>query len=197
MGVDVTVLVTEWEPAVAAYRAGGMDFFWDANAARNERFYAGDRSGALPELPFLDELDMPGGRRSFLYPCEFYDHLRRYLPGDLRGRLDTAFGAVLPGWGVDWIPEDRDDLSADAAVPADGEGGLYYAMRPATASAIAAIDVPWDELDRVGDLHPVPEDEPNHEYLHSDVLRWVAGMHLEAVADAAAQTRGVIGLITY
>ena len=198
MGVDVTVLVTEWEPAVAAFRVGGMDFFWDANAERNDRFEAGDRSGDLPELPFLDEWDMPGGRSSFLYPCESYDHLRRYLPDDLRGRLDTAFGAVLPGWDVDWIPADRDDLSSDAAIPApDDDSGLYYAMRPATARAIAAIDIPWDELTRVSNLHPVPEDQPYHEYLHADVLQWTAAMHLHAVADAAARGRGIIGLITH
>jgi hypothetical protein len=197
MGVDITVLVTEWEPAVAAYRANGMDFFWDANADRNDRFDAGDRSGDLPELPFLDEWDMPGGRRSFLHPCEFWDHLRPHVPVELRARLDTAFGAVLPVDCVDWVPEDRDDLSVDAGITHHDDGGLYYAMRPATAKAIAAIDVPWDELDRLSELHPVPEDHRYHEYLHVSVLTFTASMHLSAVVDAANSGRGVIGLITH
>lgn len=196
MGLDITVLVTEWEPAVAAYRRGGMAFFWDANVARNERFSAGDRSADLPELPFLDEWDMPGGRRSYLYPCASWDHLRQYVPADLRASLDTAFGAVLPG-DSDWIPEDRDDLSSDAGADPDYAGGLYYAMRPATARAIAAIEVPWDELYRLDELHPVPEDNPDHEYLHASAIQIMAGAHLNAVADAAARGRGVIGLITH
>jgi hypothetical protein len=197
MGLDITVLVTEWEPAVAAYRARGMDFFWDANVARNERFHAGDRSPDLPELPFLDEWDMPGGRSSFLHARESYDHLRPHVPPELRARLDTAFGAVLPGWDVEWIPEDRDDLSTDAGVTRDHDGGLYYAMRPATAKTVAAIEIPWDELDRIGDEHPVPTDHPQHEYLHATAIQFMAGAHLNAVADAAARGRGVIGLLTH
>jgi hypothetical protein len=70
-------------------------------------------------------------------------------------------------------------------------------MRPATALAIASIEVPWDELDRLDELHPVPEDNPDHEYLHSSAIQLMAGSHLAAVADAAARGRGVIGLITY
>jgi hypothetical protein len=197
MGLDITVLVTEWEPAVAAYRANGMDFFWSANAARNERFSAGDQSEDLPELPFLDEWDMPGGRRSFLYPSESWDHLRVHVPAELRARLDTAFGAVLPGDYAEWIPEDRDDLSVDAGITHHDGGGLYYAMRPATAKAIAAIDVPWDELYRLDELHPVPGDHPDYGCLHAMAIAVMAGMHLNAVAEAAARGRGVIGLITY
>ncbi len=197
MGLDITVLVTEWEPAVAAYRLGGMDFYWDANVARNERFYAGSPGDDLPELPYLDEWDMPGGRSSFLQACDSWDHLRAFAPPALRASLDTAFGAVLPGWGVDWIPEDRDDLSVDAGASPDHVGGLYYAMRPATAKAIAAIEIPWDELDRLDELHPVTEDTPEHEYLHSSAIQFMAGAHLAAVAGAAARGRGVIGLLTH
>jgi len=196
MGVDITVLVTEWEPAVAAYRANGMDFFWEANADRNDRLDEGDRSGDLPELPFLDDWDMPGGRRGHLYPCKSWDHLRPHVPTELRARLDTAFGAVMPG-EYDWIPEDRDDLSVDAGVTHHDGGGLYYAMRPATARTIAAIDIPWDELARLGELHPVPEDHPDHEFLQVMTISLIAGPHLNAVADAATRGRGVIGLITY
>ena len=196
MGLDITVLVTEWEPAVAAYRLGGMDFYWSANVARNERFYAGSPGDDLPELPYLDEWDMPGGRSSFLYACDSWDHLRAHVSVELRASLDTAFGAVLPGEYVDWIPSERDDLSVDAGV-VSSSGGLYYAMRPATASAIAAIEVPWDELDRLDELHPVPGDNPDHEYLHASAIQFMAGAHLAAVADAAARGRGVIGLITY
>lgn len=119
------------------------------------------------------------------------------MPPDLRVRLDTAFGAVLPGWDVDWIPEDRDDLSPDADAAPDYRGGLYYAMRPATAKAIAAIEVPWDDLYRLGEQHPVPADHPEHEYLDVGVLAIAAGAHLNAVADAAARGRGVIGLLTH
>ena len=70
-------------------------------------------------------------------------------------------------------------------------------MRPTTAKAIAAIEIPWDELDRLGELHPVPEDVRDHEYLHPTAIRWHAGVHLLAIAEAAAQGRGVIGLISY
>lgn len=70
-------------------------------------------------------------------------------------------------------------------------------MRPATARTIAGIEIPWDELYRIGELHPVPEDNPDHEYLHVDAIQMMAGSHLNAVADAAARGRGVIGLITF
>lgn len=198
MGLDISVLVTEWEPTVAAYRAaGGLDFYWNANVARNERFYAGDRGDDLPELPYLDEWEVMGGRSSFLYPCDSWDHLRAYVPDGLRASLDTAFGAVLPGDFVDWIPDERDDLSLDAGIAGDSSGSLYYSMRPATAKAIAAIEIPWDELDRLSELHPVPEDNPDHQYLHAGAIQWAAGTHLRAVAEAAALGRGVIGILSH
>jgi hypothetical protein len=70
-------------------------------------------------------------------------------------------------------------------------------MRPATAAAIAAIEVPWDELYRIGELHPPPDDHPDRDYIGVSGLEWGASGHLSAVADAAARGRGVIGLITF
>lgn len=200
MGLDIFALVTEWKPAVAAYReAGGLDFYWDANVARNERYYEGNQSDELPELPYLEEWDLPGGRRSFMAAAEYYDFVRPHLPEPIRAPADTAFGMVLPGYGFeDWLPEDRNELMIDASAP--GDGALLYAMRPATARKVSEIEIDWASLQKIADEHPYPEDGPqhisDHRNLHADTLEWVAQAHLAAVASAAARGRGIIAIIS-
>ena len=182
MGVDIYGLVADWDATVAAAReAGGLDFFWDVD-----------------ELPYADEFYLPSGRR-YYEVADYYGYVRRHLPGRLRAPADAAFGMVCPGWGEEFLVEDRDDLSADAGVQC---GDLIYAFRPATARAVAAIEVPWDELRAIGERHPIPDDctDPPREYLNTvldwDDFEWRIRTHLECVADAAATGRGVLAIIS-
>ncbi len=183
MGADLYALVTEWAPAVAACRdAGGLDFFWDAE-----------------DLPYADEVDLPSGR-GYYEAADYYEFVRPHLPAHLREPADAAFRMVVPGWGWDWLPDDRDDLSADAGVQCDG--ALIYALRPATAAAVHAIDLPWDELREIGERHPIPDERraPPRQHMYMvldwDDFEWRMRAHLDCVADAATTGRGVIAIVS-
>jgi hypothetical protein len=134
---------------------------------------------------------------------EYYDEfLRPHLPAGLRGLADDAFGAVLAGSDLDWLPADRNDLAADAATPPHSD--ILYAMRPATARAVARLSVPWDELRGIGERHPAPADgfaplaaSDHRTVSHSFAdLENVAWPHLACVAKAAATSRGIVTIVS-
>ena len=194
MGLDVFALVTQWEPAVAAYRAaGGLGFYWDANVARNERFTAGDESDALPELPFLTEVQLPGGRSSYLWAGEYYDFLRPYLPAPMRAAADATFGLLLPHLDLDWAPPRRDDLAADAGT--EPSGNVLYALRPESVRAVLAGQPPWDDLLAMAEQHPFAP-EPQPEYVNDSTFQVTAGQHLATLARAAEGGHGVVTVIS-
>ena len=195
MGLDVFALVTQWEPAVAAYRAAGLGFYWDANVARNERFTAGDESDALPELPFLTEVALPGGRSSYLCAGEYYDFLRPYLPTSMRAAADATFGLLLPHLDLDWAPPRRDDLAADAGIEHDGN--VLYALRPESVHAVLAGQPPWDDLLAIAAQHPVAPGPPQSEYVNDSTFQVTAWQHLATLARAAQDGRGVVTVISY
>jgi hypothetical protein len=193
VGIDVFALVTEWEPAVGAFReAGGLDFYWDANVARNDRYTAGADSDDLPELPYLTEVDVPGGK-GFLEPAAYYDQLREHLPPSLRDPADALFGMIVPGDDFyEWISEDRDDIVTDSGVSG---GGMLYSFRPATAAAVAALTVPWDDLAAFAEAHPVHDDGLRYFPQWSGV-EWVVQAHHRCAQSAAEQGRGVIMVLS-
>lgn len=184
MGVDIYALTTEWAPAVAAYRdAGSLDFYWQTD-----------------ELPYLDDCSLPGGK-AFLEAGYYYDLLRSHLPPQLREPADLAFGLVLPG-DEEWMPADRDDLTADAGT---GDGlDIIYAFRPSRAAEVGDIAVPWAELRAIADDHPVPPElvappgtrNGMYAVLDWDVFEWHAGTHLNTVAAAAREGRGIITVLS-
>ncbi|TDP92818.1 hypothetical protein [Labedaea rhizosphaerae] len=195
MGVDVFALVTAWEPAVAAYRAAdGLDFYWDANVARNQRFLAGDESDDLPELPFLTEVELPGGRSSYLCAGEYYDFLRPHLPTPMRAAADATFGLLLPHLGPEWAPPRHDDLAADAGI--EPSANVLYALRPESVRDVLAGQPPWEEVLAIAERYPVrPEPEPN--YANEDTFQLTAWQHLATLASASADGRGVVTVISY
>src|SRR5947208_11901772 len=100
MGLNIYCLVTEWDPAVAAYRdAGGLGFYWDAGRVHNVEFADLDDDGAPPDLPYLEEWRMPGSLRNFAAAAEYYDFLRPHLPESIRVPADEVLSVVLPDSG--------------------------------------------------------------------------------------------------
>lgn len=69
-------------------------------------------------------------------------------------------------------------------------------MRPDTARAIAAIEIPWDDLREFGERHPVPADHPRADRLTADSFAYMVTAHLCAITHAADTGRGVIGLVS-
>jgi hypothetical protein len=172
MGTDVYGLVTDWERVVADCReAGGLDFFWDADM----------------ELPYADVVELPGGRARYELSV-YYDRLRPHLPARLRDDADTVFGPTIPDMSYDWQQGKVDDLSADTNVRCGAD--VMVAMRPATARAFAAIDLPWDDLDAIGKR--LPDDDSRTLVPRWDAFHWRMGALLRCVHDAAAAGRGVV-----
>lgn len=199
MGVDICALVTEWEPAVAAYRAaGGLDFYWDANVARNERFAAGDESDDLPELPYLVEVDLPGGRSSYLAAGEYYEFLRPHLPAAMRAAADATYGLLLPHLGPEWAPELRNDLAADAGIQACSD--VFSALRPESVRDVLAGQPPLAQLLAIAEQHSLALETDVHLSLHHLVndgqFEMTVRAHLATLESAAENGRGVVTIVS-
>ncbi|QKG20837.1 hypothetical protein [Actinomadura verrucosospora] len=192
MGADVFALVTRWEPMVADFRAaGGLDFYWDVNAAYNDAFPAAEPVGrSVPErlLSYAVERPYQGGF-SFVSAGWYYGFLRPLLPVDLRvpvsAFLDMVYGEDPP-----------DDLREDSAVAADS--AYLYAMRPATVrlAHARAQALPWDTFYEVAEGIVVPEmdnDRYTPDFGSASIAMYV---QRDWIAEAAATDCGIVVIIS-
>lgn len=182
---------------VGAFRsAGSLDFYWDANARRDELLLAAQAAGkpidldALPQLlPYAWEHRI-SGRFGFIEAPWFYDALRVHLPARLRTPTD-AFVRTL--YAED--PADSDDLSADSGTRNDH--CVLYALRPSsTRAALERFDaVPWDALSQLGErrgaVTPASGYMPDYAAFET-----VLYQQREWLSDAAAHDHGVVAIIS-
>jgi hypothetical protein len=203
MGTDVFALTTRWEPMVAAFRsAGGLGFYWDANARHNEEpratWAAGERSassGPPNLLPYATESDFWGGR-AFVVAGDYYDCLRPHLPVGLRKSADALMRLLYQGV---FDPDPRawsDDLSVDAGVPRDPD--VLYAMRPATVRTALDRDgaLPWADLARVAGRVTITEPWGRRYVPDYTAFESVIQHQRAWLREAAAADRGLVVIIS-
>lgn len=186
MGYDAFCLITEWPPAVAAYRAaGGMDFYWD------------DRDDDGPRVPvYARERDFHGGK-AFVAAQWFYESLRPHLPGPVLQPADAYLYSIYSGVrDAEYI----NDLADDAQIePGEGDRHLWYAMRPSTVIRVARLAeaVPWPRIETVaadaaGQLDADERYMPDVEW-----FRYVVDQHSGWLREAASTGRGVIAMVSF
>ena len=194
MGVDVVVLIAEWEPLVDATRqSGGFDFYWDAARAASDALGDRDWSEREPALPYTteyDSADMLLSGRYLFCAYAYYDYLTDHLPEDVMRVADSFFDMVVADHG-----KHADDLAADAGL--DGTPDRMYTMRPATVrTALARADqVPWNKLEQHGDqLDPFEYTPYTYDYgsFHN-----LVEVHLGFLKEAAEAGRGLVVIASW
>ena len=203
MSVDVRLVAVDWDPAVAAYRAAGMNFYWNACLARTERLVRGETSaepaegpGSLRDLPFVAEYHLDFSP-SFVQIADYYDEgLRPHLPRELREATDALFTILALPSGQDWESDyrDRHELFLDSGRvdPLDGELPVQYALRPASVHALlVGFDaLPWEEVARIADQHA--ESGPGPDGVDFEVFEMLIYHHLAHLRTAAGANQGVL-----
>lgn len=202
MGIDIVCLTVDWESAVAGYREKGLEFYWDACQARNERYEAAGSPwpsppelDELPGLPGAEDPDLWCGTRAVYLMADFYeDALRPALTDELR----RASEPVLPLLALcDEIPVsfDRQCLLTDAGLtepPADGSRPLY-ALRPSTVHKVldAAGTLSWPELEECAG-----QDVARFEGYDIFLLQSFARQQLDRLRHAARHDHGVVLILS-
>lgn len=188
MGYHAFCLITEWPPAVTAYReAGGMDFYWHADDPVDLD---------SPTLPYTIERDFMGGW-AFQAAVFFYESLRPHLPDPVLRPTDAYLEMIYS--------EVRDapyinDLARDAHIePGKGDTYLWYAMRPDTASRAARLAdaVPWSRIESVaagvaGDLYTDESYMPDVAW-----FRYVVDTHTGWLREATELDRGAVAVVSF
>jgi hypothetical protein len=164
-------LVTDWLPAVAAYRDAGVDGLWE-------------------DPPFATVQDYPGGW-AFRAAEFYYDSLRPFLPAPLRAPADAY-------WSVIYGDERPDDLAADSGVPHEPDERLWYAMRPSTAAATLALAraVPWTEIGAIADRFNDRLDTDESYVRDFACFELPVSFHERWLRTAANEHRGLVVLIS-
>jgi hypothetical protein len=205
MGIDIVSLSIDWETAVAGYRANGLDFYWDAVQARNERFTAAGNPAPcppeldeLPGLPGAEDPDLWCGTRAFHLVAYFYeDALRPALTDALRSACEPVLPLLALCEEIP-VPFDRQCLLTDTGLaepPASG-GSPLYALRPSTVREVldAARSLSWPELDDfVEDLDDDITEVEGYSYV---MLRSFALQQLDCLRQAAQRDHGVVLILS-
>jgi hypothetical protein len=187
MSYQPICLITEWLPAVAAYRAaGGMDFYWQADEPPDLD---------TPTLPYTIERDFFGGW-AFQEAAWFYQSLRPHLPAPVLQPTDAFLKMIYPeACDGEYI----NDLATDANVEPGTEDHMRYAMRPSTVTQAVTLStiVPWTQIETIGDgaADQLPTNEkymPDVGYFHT-----VVDFHQRWLREAAETNRGIIILTSY
>lgn len=187
MGYDAFCLVTEWPPAVVAYRETcNMDFYWLADEPTD--FEA-------PTLPYAVERHFWGGW-AFQAATFFYESLRPHLPGSGRETAEGFLRMIYPETcGGDII----NDLAEDAGVSPSEDDSLWYSMRPGTVvQAVARADaLDWSQIGAVAGAVADQLSTDDRYMPDVDWFRHVVDIHAQWLREAAETGRGAIVLVSY
>lgn len=200
MGFDVFALTTEWQPMVDDYRrAGSFEFYWQLNAAHNDREAELNARGIFSSLDDEEEL-LPYAKESKRFGNYGHATVRHYFDHVLTPKvkpkllepLRRALDLILPENGS------RDDLADDADRPHDSD--VLYAVRPAgvpeVLEALRNIDPGdhvWWATEQLGeaatwDDRYVPD---------FGAFEAALTLHEDWLHEAAAQRRGLVVVLSY
>lgn len=195
MGIDIYALIMDWEPAVEAYRAaGGLDFYWDANAQiefASERARTQGTPLPWPEVPeavpFAEDQWAPPGK-AFTAAGRFYLELSDRLEPELLARTDPVFETIYPE-----KLSDINDLKADSGGPDDFD--VLYALRPSSVKlALERIEaLPWEAMRAAGEGIELPYGSRVPGYgMDFSQFEGIVLSHVDWLRKAAAADRGVL-----
>jgi len=183
MAVEIIALFADWEPAVAAYRESGTDFYWDP-------FERG-----VDEPPFAEVEDL-GGFKVFLSVRGFYLELRDELAAADRALLEPFMRLIGEYSAVeDWNGHPADDIVNDSDGPPPDDH--MFSMRP--AKVLHALEVaqaiPWQAVEEACERLDLGSDRDDPRSIGGyHQFEWILTTYIGWMQRAAAAERGLIVL---